>query len=741
MSVNLEIQGKRVVRVMLVIATWVGFANFLGADSNGQVFVDRYPLDALTEEIESVPANQASSVVGTDRPKANEEVARAMPPNQAEEASTNLTPPSDLTSSLEATRSEFENQFKQAYAGVAGGLTAAKPSVGLDRGHATLPRHSAGSSQQQPIQHRQVAPPFRPQGVRQIGTVYPLVTPLPALERTSQTPAQQVGWESGGLLNDFPTKQVPSLGSSNNEGDHQSEPLTWWNELVPQPLHAENQVQTVDSNTLVYSALQNSPRIQGLSRSPLIRDFEVIEADAAFDPISFLRTEFSDRSDPIGGALDSTRDGRSTIENHRWTAEGGFRKRGRTGATYELSQRLGFENSNVSVFDPNNQGTAQLALNVTQPLGRGRGRYITQSQILIAQSRGGVAWETFSADLQQEIEAVVSAYWRLYYDRSLFLQKKRNVERGVEILETLEGRSKLDSLPSQITRARSSVLTRKTELANAFRDVRNSETELRRLIADRNWRANQFIELLPIEAPVNTPLEISLDHVVTTSLENRPEIRSSLQEAKLAGIERDISVNDLLPELSLLLGTYVSTLVGDGRFEEAFVDQFGETKPGYSVGLEFEMPVGNRIARSRLVQRKLQLARIKNQVDETIQNVVAESQAALRRLDSAAQTFEAAVEAIKAARSDIKQNILRWENFALVEGDFADGQTPTTVLDQLLDSQERLSSAEGVAAQSQLELKIAEVALQRAMGTLLIQRQINPHRAFESGTGSPELRF
>jgi hypothetical protein len=69
----------------------------------------------------------------------------------------------------------------------------------------------------------------------------------------------------------------------------------------------------------------------------------------------------------------------------------------------------------------------------------------------------------------------------------------------------------------------------------------------------------------------------------------------------------------------------------------------------------------------------------------------------------------------------------------LIEGDFADGQTPTTVLDQLLDSQERLANAELIAARSQMELKIAEVALQRAMGTLLTQKQIAPRRSFNCG--------
>ena len=744
MSVDLEIQLKLAVRFMLATTMSAGLSLCAGPDCNGQVWNGRYPLHAPAVSTEARPSqpdlipfisSNAGPAIGAVAPNTTPSVLV----NEAEAATQSATPPSTLSTSLEATRAKFAKQFEKAYAGVETSLNT--ETLALKNAEAT---ENSATSPQQGLPSEQLANQSkRSENVTRISTEQPLVTPLPAFNDTiASSPSvvhTQVNWSVPSSANGYPLAQAPSTEADDEPAVDESESLTWWNSLVVQPLHPENQVQSIDSNGLVYTALQNSPRIQGLSRDPLIRDFEVIEADSTFDPVSFLQSQFADRSDPIGDALDATRDGRSTIENHRWTAEGGVRKRARTGATYELSQRLGFENSNVSVFDPNNQGTAQLSLNVTQPLARGRGRYINQSQILIAQSRGGAAWESFTADLQEEIEDVVTAYWRLYYDRSVFLQTKRNVQRAVKILETLEGRANLDSLPSQITRARSSVQTRKTELANAFRDIRNSETELRRLTADRNWRANQFIELLPIEPPANTALDISLDHVVTTSLEYRPEIRATIQEAKLAGIERDISVNDLLPELSLLLGTYVSTLEGNSRVGDAFIDQFGQTKPGYSVGLEFELPIGNRRARSRLVQRNLQLARIKNQVDETVQNVIAESQTALRRLDSAGQTFVAAGQAIEAARSDLEQNIRRWENFALVEGDFSDGQTPTTVLDQLLDSQERLAAAEMTAAQSQLELKLAEVALQRAMGTLLIQRNVNPRRAFESGT--PQIRF
>jgi len=189
-----------------------------------------------------------------------------------------------------------------------------------------------------------------------------------------------------------------------------------------------------------------------------------------------------------------------------------------------------------------------------------------------------------------------------------------------------------------------------------------------------------------------------------------------------------------LPELSLLLGTYVSALQGESQLGEAFIDQFGSVTPGYSVGVEFEMPIRNRAARSRLTQRKLQMNLIKAEIEETMQNVVAESQIARRRVVSAKETLVAAIEAILAATLDLEQNEGRWESFALIEGDLAEGQSPTSVLEQLLDSQERLAAAELVYAEAEMELKVSEIALQRTMGTLLTHRSVNFSRGFNEGT-------
>jgi outer membrane protein TolC len=532
---------------------------------------------------------------------------------------------------------------------------------------------------------------------------------------------------------DFITQTPGGQPSSMQESE-----LIWWTRNVVQPLIPENQSETTTSDELLHMSLYASPRIQAISKDPLIRELQVIEADADFDPAFFTRNLFEDRTDPVGNSL-TVGGGLQFLQDHIFTSDTGIRRKLRTGADFEISQRIGFQNSNSQFFVPQDQGTATLAINVSQPLLRGGGKYFNRIQICIAQSAGEVAWEVFSAELQDELQRVLSAYWQLYYDRSNFLQKRRNVDRGQRILETLIQREKLDSLPSQIARARAAVQSRKTDLANAFRDVRNAESSIRQLIGEEDWLAKQDIEILPVEHPTINDLELPMESVVYTALENRPEIRESASRTRIAALQKDISMNEILPDLTMLLGTYVAGLEGDSDIGQAWVEQFSNTTPGYSVGLEFEIPYRNRAAQSRLSQSHLQLKKLQQEYKENVQRVIAESQIAWRRVKSAYHTLQAAYSSIEAARQDLKQQEQRFETFALIEGDLADGQSPTTLLDQLLDSQERLTVAESVYAQALLELQVASIALNRSTGTLLQHKRVSYERTCDAC--SPDIRL
>ncbi len=499
--------------------------------------------------------------------------------------------------------------------------------------------------------------------------------------------------------------------------------IVWWPPLVAQPLAKEDRFESVSPETLVHLALANSPRIQAVSQKPLIRDLQIVEANAEFDVQRFVRSLFEDRNDPVGNSL--TTGGAPTLKDHIWSGEIGFQRKLLSGGNMELKQQLGFQNSNSRFFIPQDQGTATLAINYTQPLLRGRGQYVNRAPILIAQSASGAEWESFEAELQTELNAVLDAYWELYFRRAIYLQKRENVQRGRNILETLMDRQNLDALPSQIARARSAMLGRQTELANALRDVRNAETELRRVVAESHWLEKQGIEILPVEHPGITPFEVPLVQTVETALEHRPEIRQSAQRLRIAAMQVDVSENELLPELNFLFGTYVSALRGNSGVLDAWQRQFTGSTPGYSVGLEWSLPRGNRAAQSRLAQARLQLRQLRSEVEQVTQQVIADAQIAYRRVESAVKTIESAYGAIQAARQDLEQQESRWKNYALLEGDVGNGVTPTVILDQLLEAQDRLAAAELIYAKAVLEHQQAIVGLHRATGTLLLHEDVS----------------
>jgi len=498
----------------------------------------------------------------------------------------------------------------------------------------------------------------------------------------------------------------------------------WWHTKVIIPLD-ERDTELINPDTLLHHALQNSPFILAISKSPLIRQTNVGEACAEFDPEIFLLSQFDDRYDPVGNQL-TTGTTAPFLKDHIWSGDLGVRRKMMNGATLEARQQFGFQNSNSSFFDPQDQGTATLSLNYAQPLLRGRGSAYNRHQILIAQLDSTASWDVFAAQLQDELTKIVEAYWSLYFHRARLLQKENNVKRGEEVLRKLEDRSALDSLPSQIARARSAVQLRRTELANARRDIKNAETNIRRLIGSpENFQA-MAPELLPEEAPSLIEPQRDLTSVIEQAIQLRPEIKQAIQRGKVAAVQKRVSEHELLPELNLIFNTYVAALKGDSDILGAWGDQFTGSSPGYGVGFEFNTPYYRRAARSINKRQGLVLDQVRHEIDQTVNNVVAEAQIAWRQVDSAYQTVISAAAAISAARTDLLQNEARWNSFALIEGDLSEGQNPTTLLDQLLDAQQRLANAELTYSESLLEFKRAEVELKRATGQLLNHGPFTP---------------
>ena len=485
----------------------------------------------------------------------------------------------------------------------------------------------------------------------------------------------------------------------------------WWHAAVEKAMSPSSHVITPDS--LVLAALNHSPQIAALRAIPEIRDAELTEALADFDPRVFVEGSFDDINEPVGNQF--TTGGPPRLMEHTLSTKCGVRKRLQSGGSLELVQQFGHENSNSLFIQPNNQGTARMMLNYNQPLLNGRGRRVARSQIVMAQISRNQAWDELSRELQRHLVDVIEAYWNVYFQRSVLLQRQRSYERAVEILHTLKARRGLDATETQIARVRSAVASRRLDVISAERDVRNIETDIRNLVQDPQF-TSVMLELVPVERPARLQPELDLQQSVVAAIRQRPEVNQKIRDIKSASIELDVARNDLLPVLNLVVSTYVNGLEGRSDVGQAFVNSLRDGSPSYSTGLLFEVPLGNRAARARLKRQNAQVRLLAAQLQTTIGNVASEVERATRDVITNYEQMRSAMLAVRAAELSLAAVRRQWE---LMPGD---GQSTSLLLDEVLDKQLQLVQEELVFARAEFEYAVSYAKLRRAEGALL-QRQ------------------
>lgn len=144
---------------------------------------------------------------------------------------------------------------------------------------------------------------------------------------------------------------------------------------MARPIQPKTTPVPVAPTGLVLAALAHSAQIRALNESVFISQSAITEAEGKFDPRVFAESRLVDDSDPVGNTL-TTGGPPRWIDTH-WYGSAGIRKQGLSGAQFEVSQQIGYEDSNSLYFVPNHQGTARMAITLTQPLLNGAARPTT----------------------------------------------------------------------------------------------------------------------------------------------------------------------------------------------------------------------------------------------------------------------------------------------------------------------------------------------------------------------------
>jgi outer membrane protein TolC len=466
-------------------------------------------------------------------------------------------------------------------------------------------------------------------------------------------------------------------------------------------------------DNLIHGALQFSSYVQVVSAEPQIRRTTVVEEDAAFDWRAFLNTTYDDISDPVGNVL-TTGNNDTRFKDRLWSADGGVRRDNRLGGNVELFQRLGTQENNSDFLWPNPQATSQLELRYTQPLLNGAGCPYNESRVVLAQIHANISSDDLIEKLQEHLYDVSESYWELYRARADYFQRLKLVKSAEETQAILEGRANLDAVQRQILRARAAVATRQSEIARAHTSIRNAESRLRLLVNDPVLVHAGGRAFAPEDTPLLNQLPLALDRSLYTALQHRPDISQAIRSVRASSVRLGVAQHEVLPKLDLVASTYIAGLASQTHVPESFGSQFDTGRPSYSVGLQFEVPIGRRAALAKEDRRQWEMQRTLSEFNLTVEEALTSVEVAVREVETNYREMVGKYHAMVAVSDEANYLFDRWT--ALPGAD----DSAVLLLENLLDAQERVADEEAALVLAQVSYALSIVRLKQEMGTLLV---------------------
>jgi outer membrane protein TolC len=513
----------------------------------------------------------------------------------------------------------------------------------------------------------------------------------------------------------------------------------WWSrEPFSQVLEGPRKVAAVGLEEVYQSALANSSQIRVFASLPLIRETAIDEAEGVFDPEIFSQWRYDNTSEPTSTSLE-TGQVNDFFRERGWAFQGGIRKRFLTGATVGLVQEAGARANNSQFFIPSQQGRAALRLSVMQPLLRGSGVSYNRTLMQIAKLDAETGYDEFIRQLETHLMEVNRTYWSLYLARAVYLDKQRLVRITRAVVDELSERGNLDTIDSQLSRARGALATRRSDLVRSELAIRNAESRLRALLNDPSFVEQGIGEVIPGDLPVAVPVPTDFPGSVKDSLAYRPEIKQAERHLKAAGLREGMARNEKRPSVNAVGEVGLSSLQGAGDYSAAFNDQLNDREPTWGFGLVASVPLERQSAKAVHLRTQLELRQKADQLRSVLDTVLLEVQIAHREVETAWPDVVSKWEAAVAADQELAVLMERRK----VDVDGA-GTSTSLYLENLLDAQLRGAMAREEFLRALVVYNSALTNLERAKGTLLQSEDVEVLRTAEGGertrTALPVIR-
>ncbi len=459
---------------------------------------------------------------------------------------------------------------------------------------------------------------------------------------------------------------------------------------------------------VIHRAVANNLDARVASYQSSIDETRVLEAEARFDPkwFSSLQTQ---RQYPQGIINNNL----TPPELKSYILATGMKQENDLGGSFEVvaqttEQRFTQQSAFSTALTRGKSWDDQVILKATQPLLRDFGGVVNRARITIARNDQKISQLDARDQLEKVLQQIEEAYWRLVQAEQDVLIQEQLLKEAENTMDILVKRMAADVNMVQVAQARSAVESRATELVRTRARVEEYSDQIKRLMGDPAYPVAGGVVILPADMPVAEPVRLSLADQIAAALHNRIELQQQRIRIDSARVIIKAADNNALPKLDL------TAQMGFEGIGFTFSDSLNSWDDGklvnWGVGLQLEVPIGNRQAKAIQQRVHLQYTQAVLQWELTAQVVANDVKAALREVETsweeaiaARRAVFAADDAVTAVRERAKGNV----------------QLSPEFVQLILDRQIAAAAARTAESRALAGYNLALANLEKAKGTLL----------------------
>ncbi len=449
---------------------------------------------------------------------------------------------------------------------------------------------------------------------------------------------------------------------------------------------------------VMHRTLANNYAIQVISYNPAIETTRVVEAETVFDAVFYSSLTKNKINRPSGSELSAT-----DVDLLDWST--GVRKLLPAGT--QLDGHIDFGRTKQAfVFQTINPAyTTNFVLDMRQPLLRGFGIDYNRSLIFIAKNNRRISNLAFKRQIRDILRQVEELYWRVVQARRDVVITAREVAEFEGIYDYLVARSEFDVNPVQVAASKADLDQARVDFVRRRAFMLDAQDRLIALMNDPEIHLADPLELIPDDLPAIQRLVVDPLAEVQTGLDNRAELREQELRVASAKLLLGRAKNEELPRLDLTFRTSIDGLAvnADKSFDEATGVNYIE----YIIGVELEVPIGNRGPRAAHHRARLEHAQAVAALKQRIEDVILDVNLAVRQLETSYDQIGPSFESTESREREVESIVAR-----------AERKDINTLLNEL-GARRSLAGIRRTMLNAMVEYNIAIADLERAKGTLL----------------------